>query len=94
MQAISACRWTISQGLASRTRAGAQNGRTTTKTIEDARLLDKAPRAHLELIKGMNHILKDAPLDRAVNFATYANPDLPIARGLIREIEDFIEDDD
>lgn len=63
-------------------------------TIEDARLLDKAPRAHLELIKGMNHILKDAPLDRAVNFATYANPDLPIARGLIREIEDFIEDDD
>lgn len=61
---------------------------------EDARLLDKAPRTDLELIKGMNHVLKDAPADRAANLATYANPDLPLSDRLVREIEDFIKDND
>lgn len=63
-------------------------------TSEDARLLDKAPRTDLELIKGMNHVLKDAPADRAANLATYANPDLPLSDRLVREIEDFIKDND
>jgi pimeloyl-ACP methyl ester carboxylesterase len=62
-------------------------------TEEDARLLNKARRTKLELIRGMNHVLKEAPADRAANLATYANPDLPLHPKLVREIEDFIEDD-
>jgi hypothetical protein len=63
-------------------------------TLEDARLLDKAPRTQLRTIAGMNHILKDAPGDRAANLATYSNPDLPLAPRIAGVIEDFIEDDD
>lgn len=62
-------------------------------TLEDARLLNKAPRTSLERIRGMNHVLKDAPLDRAANMATYANPDLPLSDDLIDEIESFIDGD-
>jgi pimeloyl-ACP methyl ester carboxylesterase len=63
-------------------------------TLEDARLLDKAPKTRLRTIKGMNHILKEAPADRAANLATYSDPDLPLAPRLAGVIEDFIEDDD
>jgi len=63
-------------------------------TVEDAKLLNHAPRTRLELIKGMNHVLKEAPEDRAGNIATYANPDLPIHPKLARKIADFIKGDD
>lgn len=63
-------------------------------TVEDARLLNKAPRTSMELISDMNHVLKDAPFDRAGNLATYADPSLPVSQRLISEIEDFIKDDD
>lgn len=63
-------------------------------TVEDARLLNKAPRTKMELLSDMNHVLKDAPFDRAGNLATYADPNLPISPRLIIEIEDFIKDDD
>jgi pimeloyl-ACP methyl ester carboxylesterase len=63
-------------------------------TLEDARLLDKAPRTTLRTITGMNHILKEAAGDRIANLATYSDPDLPLAPRLVRVIEDFIEDDD
>ncbi|HEX5008186.1 MAG TPA: alpha/beta fold hydrolase [Hyphomonadaceae bacterium] len=62
-------------------------------TEEDARLLNKAPRTRMEIIRGMNHILKEAPMERAANLATYTNPDLPLHPKLVREIEDFIKDD-
>ncbi|MBY8821450.1 alpha/beta hydrolase [Sphingomonas colocasiae] len=42
------------------------------------------------LIEGMNHVLKIAPADPATNLATYANPDLPLAPGLVDTIVDFI----
>lgn len=38
----------------------------------------------------MNHVLVDAPADRAQNFATYAQPDRPLARGLARELVGFL----
>jgi pimeloyl-ACP methyl ester carboxylesterase len=63
-------------------------------TEEDARLLNDAPRTKLELIRGMNHVLKEAPEDRAANLATYANADLPLHPKLVREIGDFIKDGD
>jgi pimeloyl-ACP methyl ester carboxylesterase len=63
-------------------------------SVEDARLLDKAPRTRLEIIKGMNHVLKTAPEDREGNLATYADPDLPVPKKVIREIADFVKGDD
>lgn len=60
----------------------------------DARLLDEAPKTRLRLIEGMNHVLKEAPADRAANLATYLDPTLPLAPGLVRRIEDFVEDHD
>jgi pimeloyl-ACP methyl ester carboxylesterase len=60
-------------------------------SVEDARLLNRAPRTRLELIEGMNHVLKEAPADRAANVATYSNADLPLAPKLAGHIEDFVE---
>ena len=59
--------------------------------IEDAqRLKSSDPSAKLALINGMNHILRDAPADRAANLATYQKPTLPLDAQLVRELADFI----
>lgn len=63
-------------------------------SVEDARLLNRARKTKLQLIDGMNHVLKEAPADRAANLATYLDPTLPLAAGLVRRIEDFVEDHD
>jgi pimeloyl-ACP methyl ester carboxylesterase len=63
-------------------------------SVEDARLLNRARKTKLQLIDGMNHVLKEAPADRAANLATYADPSLPLAPKLVRRIEDFVEDHD
>lgn len=47
--------------------------------------------AELTIIKGMNHILKKVELDRQKNLETYNNPDLPLKKGLIQMITDFIK---
>jgi pimeloyl-ACP methyl ester carboxylesterase len=47
--------------------------------------------AQLVVLRGMNHVLKLAPNDQAGNLATYANPDLPLADGVIAAITDFIK---
>jgi pimeloyl-ACP methyl ester carboxylesterase len=39
----------------------------------------------------MNHVLKNAPEDRAGNLATYANPDLPLTSGLVEQVAAFVE---
>lgn len=71
-----------------------QGTRDLQVTVEDARLLNKAPRTRLQLIEGMNHVLKEAPADRAANVATYSDPALPLAPRLVAKIKDFIKDDD
>lgn len=38
----------------------------------------------------MNHVLKDSPTDQKGNMATYANPTLPLAEGLVDSISTFI----
>ncbi len=38
----------------------------------------------------MNHVLKQAPLDRAANLAAYADPTLPLAPGLVERIAEFL----
>ncbi len=53
-------------------------------TVEDANKLSAAqPDAELVIIEGMNHVLKEAPLERGANLATYNQGDLPLAEGLI-----------
>lgn len=60
--------------------------------VSDAQLLAKAkPEAKLLLIEGMNHVLKDAPADRVENAKTYSDPNLPLSKGLVEGILDFIK---
>jgi hypothetical protein len=59
--------------------------------LEDAQALAKAqPRAELAILSGVNHVLKAAPEDRAGNAATYGNPSLPVARGVVEAIAAFV----
>ena len=48
-------------------------------SVDDARLLTAArPGANLVILSGVNHVLKQAPADRASNIATYADPNLAL----------------
>ena len=57
---------------------------------ENATLLKKAyPTAQLKIIEGMNHVLKEAPADRAKNLQTYS-ADLPLHPQLSSTIVQFV----
>ena len=59
----------------------------------DAENLKKAnPAARLLMIKGMNHILKNAPADRMENIKTYNEPGLPLNKQLVSGVVDFIRE--
>jgi pimeloyl-ACP methyl ester carboxylesterase len=45
----------------------------------------------LVIIAGMNHVLREAPEERAANFAIYSAFDKPLAPGLVPAIASFIE---
>lgn len=68
------------------------NGTTDLQTtVVDARVLAEAqPDARLVIWDGVNHLLKVAPADRAANLATYADPDLPLADGVVEDVAGFI----
>jgi uncharacterized protein len=60
-------------------------------SADDARRLANARSdARLLLIDGMNHVLKLAPADRAANAATYGDPSLPLAPGLVDAVATFV----
>ncbi|WP_228237460.1 alpha/beta hydrolase [Allomuricauda sp. M10] len=60
--------------------------------VSNATELSEAnPKAKLELIEGMNHILKPAPADRNANIATYSMAELPLIDGLLERITSFIK---
>src|SRR5665213_3325351 len=60
--------------------------------VKDAQRLAAArPDARLVILEGANHVLKIAPTDRAGNLATYADPSLPLAPGLVEAIVDFVK---
>ena len=60
-------------------------------STEDAQLLFNANnKAEYHLIKGMNHIFKEAEEDRTKNIATYSDPDLPIKKELVDDITGFV----
>jgi pimeloyl-ACP methyl ester carboxylesterase len=58
----------------------------------DARLLKQAnPQANLVLLPNVNHVLKSVTSDDfGGNVATYANPGLPLASGVVEAIADFL----
>jgi len=61
-------------------------------SVKDARLLAAArPDASLTILPGVNHILKVAPIDRAANIATYGDPNLPLAPGVMAAIDGFVD---
>jgi hypothetical protein len=62
------------------------------KNIE--KLYASNPKAKKTIFEGMNHILKEADMDRIKNIETYSNPDLPLKDGLIEAIVDFIKNPD
>ncbi len=61
-------------------------------SIDDAQRLHKFnSQSRLVILKGMNHILKRAPLDRAANLATYNQSNLPLDADLVFEIVRFVQ---
>ncbi|HEY0411892.1 MAG TPA: alpha/beta fold hydrolase [Allosphingosinicella sp.] len=69
-----------------------QGERDLQVSVADARRLAAAdPKARLALMPGMNHVLKTVGSDdRAANFATYADPVLPLAPGAADAIAAFV----
>ncbi len=60
-------------------------------SLNDADKLSVAnKKAKKVIIKNMNHIFKEASLDRQSNFQTYNQPELPIKPELIMTISEFI----
>lgn len=60
-------------------------------SVDDAQALkEAAPEANLKIIEGMNHILKEAPIDRMQNIATYSQPDLPLKKSVVEAISTFM----
>jgi len=60
-------------------------------SVVDAEAMAAAqPDARLVLWEGVNHILKTAPAARAANVATYMDPDLPLAPGIVDDVANFI----
>ncbi|SDD60204.1 Lysophospholipase, alpha-beta hydrolase superfamily [Mucilaginibacter pineti] len=61
-------------------------------TVADANKLKKAKsEAILDIIPGMNHVLKEAPADREKNLATYNQPDLPLKPEFVKALIGFVK---
>ncbi|MNJ24583.1 Alpha/beta hydrolase family protein [compost metagenome] len=48
------------------------------------------PRAERVIWDGVNHVLKAAPAERAANVATYMDPALPLAPGVVEAVAAFV----
>lgn len=59
--------------------------------VRDAELLHKAlPGAQLLVVPGMNHVLKEAPADKARQSAAYTDPRYPLAPTLVPAVAGFL----
>ena len=60
-------------------------------SVADARLLASArPGVRLDVVEGMNHVLRAAPLARGANLASYTSPELPLMAGLAQRVCGFV----
>jgi hypothetical protein len=58
---------------------------------DDASLLAAAdPKARVLNVEGMNHVLVDAPPDRAGNIAQYTNPDAALSAAMVEGVSAFL----
>ena len=61
---------------------------------EQGNMLKKAcPSGKLLIVKGMNHILKQAPEERNANIVTYSNPSLPLESTFMTALVRFVQSD-
>ncbi|KAB8042613.1 alpha/beta fold hydrolase [Janthinobacterium aquaticum] len=61
-------------------------------SVDDARALAAAaPKAKLVIVPGMNHVLKLVSGELAQQMPSYANPDLPLAPGLVDAVTAFVQ---
>lgn len=61
-------------------------------SVDDARALAAAaPKAKLVIVPGMNHVLKLVSGDLAQQMPSYANPELPLAPGLVDAVTAFVQ---
>ena len=59
--------------------------------VQDAELLDAAAKSsRLNVIDGMNHVLKMVEGDLATQLPSYSDPNLPISTDLVNELVEFI----
>lgn len=59
--------------------------------VKDAEILAQSNQnAEKKIIRGMNHIFKEADIDRVKNLSTYNQPELPIKSELTEAIAEFI----
>jgi len=61
---------------------------------EAERLHEAQPNADRLIFDNMNHVLKEAPADEEGNMATYSDPELPLADGLMEGMMDFLKEND
>lgn len=61
------------------------------QTSEAQALAAAAPRARLEVIEGMNHVLKMVGSDEALQMKSYSSPDLPVSPQLIDALSGFVK---
>jgi len=61
------------------------------KVFDAEQLAEGNSNSKLQIIDGMNHVLKEAVSDRQKNIETYSNPDLPLINGLVDAIANFIK---
>lgn len=68
------------------------NGTTDIQVpVSDAEQLHKfCSYSQLFIVDGMNHVLKDAPIDKLENLKVYSNPDKPLSEGLSERIITFL----
>ncbi len=61
-------------------------------TVDDARRLhDAKPEAELAILDGMNHVLKHATGNLKEQSASYTDPSLPLADGLVARLASFVD---
>lgn len=70
-----------------------QGARDIQVSVDDARLLKRAdPAATLTVLPDTNHVLKRVTSDdRAANVAAYADPNLPLAPGVVEAVAGFVK---
>ncbi len=61
-------------------------------SVEDAKMLsEQNKKAKFVSIEGVNHVLKESPLEKGANVATYNDPGLQINATIVQEIVNFIK---